>query len=246
MKKLSIFLLVIGLFSLLSCEKDETKTILKSSPGAPTLTVPGGASLVLLEANALELLTYNWAAADYGAQIIPSYTIEMDKQGNNFADPSSLGAINTKLAYAVLTQDLNAKLLPLLFDPKVMEPLPMEFRVVTIVKNKDGVTIDSIKPVYSAVVKQAITPYYVPIVYPLLGVPGSYQGWNPADSSTTIASLKSNGKYEGYMNFPDANTEYKFTQGPSWDNNWGDTGANGTLDKGGDNIKAAEAGYGST
>ena len=30
---------------------------------------------------------------------------------------------------------------------------------------------------------------------------------------------------------------------PSWDNNWGDTGADGTLNPGGDNIKAAEAGY---
>ena len=114
---------------------------------------------------------------------------------------------------------------------------------MTIVKDKEGVILDSIKPVYSAAVQQSITPFYAPIIYPLLGVPGSYQGWNPADSTTVIASLKSDGKYEGYAYFADANTEFKFTQGPSWDNNWGDTGANGTLDKGGDNIKAADPGY---
>ena len=73
--------------------------------------------------------------------------------------------------------------------PTITEVLPMEFRVMTVVKDINGVLIDTIKPVYSASVPQSITPYYVPIVYPLLGVPGNYQGWNPADSSTTIASL---------------------------------------------------------
>jgi starch-binding outer membrane protein SusE/F len=243
MKKISIIILVFGLFGLLSCKKDETKTILKSSPGAPALTIPGGAAMVLLEANDSVVLTYNWSAASYGAEIIPTYIVQMDKQGNNFADPSSLGSVNTLLEFSLYAFELNSKLLPMMFDPKVTEALPMEFRVKTIVKDKDGVAIDSIKPVYSAVVAQSITPYYVPIVYPLLGVPGSYQGWNPADSSTTIASLKSNDKYEGYINFPDADTKFKFTQGPSWDTNWGDTGADGTLDAGGTDIAAPEAGY---
>ena len=243
MKKLSILILAIGLFSLLSCKKDETKAILKSSPGAPALAVPGGSALVLLKTDSAVLLKYTWSAADYGAQVIPSYTLQMDKQGNNFGTPTALGAINTVGEFSVLTYDLNSKLLILLFDPKVMETLPMEFRIMTLVKDKDGVTLDSIKPVYSAAVKQSITPFYAPIIYPLLGVPGSYQGWNPADSTTVIASVRSDGNYEGYMNFPDANTQYKFTQGPSWDNNWGDTGANGSLDKGGDNIVAADAGY---
>jgi len=243
MKNVAIFILAIALFGITSCKKDETKAILNSSPGAPTLSVPGGAALVLLEANAGVALKYTWAAADYGAQVIPTYTLQMDKQGNNFADPSALGAVNTVLEFSVLTSDLNAKLLPLMFDPKVPEALPMEFRIMTRVKDNNGNVIDSIKAVYSAVVKQSITPYYVPIIYPLLGVPGNYQGWHPEDSSTTIASVKSNDKYEGYINFPDPNTEFKYTQGPSWDNNWGDDGANGTLEKNGANIIATDAGY---
>ncbi len=242
MKKLSILILVLGLFSLLSCKKDETKAILKSSPGAPALTVPGGTSLILLEASKDVVLKYSWAAADYGVSVVTTYTLQMDKQGNNFSDPIALGAVNSLLAFPVLTGDLNSKLLPLLFDPKVPEALPMEFRLFTLVKDKDGNLIDTLKPVYSTAVKQNITPYYVPIVYPLLNVPGSYQGWDPADSATTIASVKSNDKYEGYVYFPDANTEFKYAKG-SWDNNWGDTGANGTLEKGGDNIKAADPGY---
>ena len=238
--------MVVGLLSMLSCKKDETKTILLSHPGAPALTVPGGSALVLLKADSANMIKYTWTPANYGAQIIPVYSLQMDRQGNNFSDPTALGVVNTVGEFDVMTYDLNSKLLPLLFDPNVMQPLDMEFRVMTVVKDKEGVLLDSIKPVYSAVVKQAITPFYVKIVYPLLQVPGNYQtpnSWTPADSNYVIASVRSNGKYEGYINFPIANVEFKFTKGPSWDNNWGDTGANGTLDAGGDNIKEADAGY---
>ncbi|GMT44352.1 MAG: hypothetical protein IEMM0006_0184 [bacterium] len=80
--------------------------------------------------------------------------------------------------------------------------------------------------------------------YPLLHVPGSYQGWDPANNKTVIASVKSDGKYEGYLYFPDAGTQFKFVKGTTWsDPNWGDNGANGTLDPGGDNITVADAGY---
>jgi hypothetical protein len=243
MKKLSILILAIGLFSMVSCKKDETKVILNSSPGVPALAIPGGAALVLLKADSGTLLKYSWSPADYGAKVIPYYTLEMDKQGNNFTSATAVGSVVAIGEFSLISYDLNSKLLPLLFDPKVMEALPMEFRIMTVVKTKDGVLIDSIKPVYSATVQQTITPFYAPIIYPLLGVPGSYQAWNPADSTTVIASVKSDGKYEGYINFPDPNTEFKFTQGPTWDNNWGDTGADGTLNAGGDNIKAADAGY---
>ncbi len=77
--------------------------------------------------------------------------------------------------------------------------------------------------------------------YPLLNVPGGYQGWDPALNTTVLSSPNSDDKYEGYFWF-DADTEFKFALG-GWDNNWGDTGADGTLEPGGDNIKATEAGF---
>src|SRR5690606_6092054 len=84
--------------------------------------------------------------------------------------------------------------------------------------------------------------YTSTIVYPQLQVPGSHQGWDPANPNTVIYSAGVNDQYEGYIYFADPNTEYKFTQGASWDVNWGDDGADGTLDPGGANIMAATAG----
>ncbi|GAB4406753.1 MAG: hypothetical protein OHK0039_08660 [Bacteroidia bacterium] len=78
--------------------------------------------------------------------------------------------------------------------------------------------------------------------YPVLYVPGSYQGWDPANATTVLASAASDGKYEGYFWF-DANTEFKFTDGPAWDVNYGDDGADGTLEPGGANLLVSEAGF---
>ena len=80
--------------------------------------------------------------------------------------------------------------------------------------------------------------------YPLLYVPGNYQStaWTPSDATTVLASANADGNFEGYLYFP-ANTEFKFTTGPNWDVNFGDTGADGTLESGGDNIKVANAGF---
>jgi len=78
--------------------------------------------------------------------------------------------------------------------------------------------------------------------YPIIYVPGSYQGWDAANDSTVLASVNSDDNYEGYLYFAEA-AQFKFTEGPNWDVNWGDTGGDGTLDAGGGDISVAEAGY---
>lgn len=79
---------------------------------------------------------------------------------------------------------------------------------------------------------------------PSMGVPGAYQDWNPGNPNTVLKSLNSDNVYEGYVYIADASkNEFKFTLGGGWDVNYGDTGQDGTLDPGGDNIKVSEAGY---
>ncbi|NOY94873.1 MAG: RagB/SusD family nutrient uptake outer membrane protein [Chlorobi bacterium] len=85
----------------------------------------------------------------------------------------------------------------------------------------------------SAILKSAAS-------YPVIYVPGAYQGWDPATASQ-LASVNSDNNYEGYIYFAEAG-EFKFTTGPNWDENYGDNGADGTLDAGGGNLSVAEAG----
>ena len=77
-----------------------------------------------------------------------------------------------------------------------------------------------------------------------LYVPGGHQGWNPA-TAPTLYSRNFDFKYEGYVNFGAAGTEFKFTSEPSWSGtNYGD-GGDGTLstDGGAGNLSVTEAGY---
>jgi hypothetical protein len=80
--------------------------------------------------------------------------------------------------------------------------------------------------------------------YPQLELPGSYQGWAPDNAETVyvVASTGSNNQYEGY-GWLEGGAKFKFTQGGTWDVNWGDTGADFTLDAGGTDIEVAETGF---
>ena len=85
--------------------------------------------------------------------------------------------------------------------------------------------------------------------YPIIYVPGGYQknagysagDWDPA-SAPNLASVNSDKNYEGYIYFSKDGDEYKFTEGPNWNVNWGDNDANGTLESSGANLKAPKAG----
>ncbi len=78
--------------------------------------------------------------------------------------------------------------------------------------------------------------------YTKLYCPGNYQGWDPSKTSTVLTSKANDGTFEGYLYFKDAAGEFKFCVNPDWSVNFGDTGANGSLEAGGDNIKLADAG----
>lgn len=77
--------------------------------------------------------------------------------------------------------------------------------------------------------------------YDLLNVPGTYQGWDVANDATALSSVANDDRYEGYFWF-EAGTKYKFAKG-DWAFNWGDTGADGILEPGGDDISIAETGF---
>jgi len=235
MKKITILITAIGLLSLISCKKDETKTLL-STPTVSVLSAVGTSPVVFQKSDSATVITYNWTAAKFGPTVVITYTLEMAKDSTNFANPVSLGTTTNLLTLSVLLWDLNMKLQPLEFDAKHPVPIHLDYRVKAVINN-------NVDPVYSPVVQQTITPFYVPVVYPLLFVPGSYQGWNAGDSSTTIASVTSSDKYEGYIWFPTDAVAFKYDQGGSWTINWGDNGATGTLVPGGANIIAGPRGY---
>jgi hypothetical protein len=83
-------------------------------------------------------------------------------------------------------------------------------------------------------------------LYGVLYVPGDYQGWTPS-SASTLASVKADGNYEGYVNITTTGG-FKFTDAPDWNHTiYGDTAGNGKSgvlnSGGGNNLNVTAAGY---
>lgn len=76
----------------------------------------------------------------------------------------------------------------------------------------------------------------------LLNVPGAYQGWTPDNNNNALVSFNNDGVYTGYIYLPEDQLQFKFALG-SWDTNWGDSGADGTLEPGGSDIVAPASGF---
>jgi len=228
-----IYIVSVAMMVLISCNKEEVGPVI-TDPTAPVITAPGpGLSFEFTEATAKETVTFTWSAAtNYGFAAAVTYKVEMSMPGDDFVTPVAI-ITTSGLTGTITYGDLNNQMMAAEMPPGVSSDV--KFRISASVSA-------SVPNAHSGIVTLALKPYRVIVNYPKLYVPGSYQGWAPA-AAPVISSLQSDGLYEGYIWFADANTNFKFTDGPSWDKNWGDDGADGTLNPNGANIVAAEAGY---
>ncbi len=234
-KKLFFPTFLAALFLVAGCEKAEfspnpTLKVL----ARPTITSPASeTSVVLTENTANDPFVVTWTAADFGYRAAATYSVEIDRAGNDFKDAVILGS-STGLSLNSTIAKLNTALFSTLALPGETQS-NVEMRLSVKVSPEVDV-------IHSDAITLKVTPYTIVIIYPQLQVPGSYQGWNPADNTTVIFSAKSDNKYEGYIYFKDADSKYKYTVGPSWTTNYGDNGANGTLEAGGADIALGAAG----
>jgi len=227
MKKINLLLIILialGFFS--ACEDDPRGPVIGVF-NPPLITAPSGGTFVLTEETEDDVMTtFTWSQADFGFQAEVTYTVEMDEAGNDFAEPMELASTFTKQA-AVTVGKVNNLLLSAGY-PFAVEG---DFDVRVVAELHEDVEV-----LYSSTIPLKITPFEKIVVYPMLWVPGSYQDWAP-DAAPNLYSLKSNNKYEGYVNFPTADNAFKFTDAPDWNNGiYGDadgSGTTGTIDAAG-------------
>lgn len=229
-------------FSVASCDRD-LGPVISDSPDTPSIQSPeDGDSYELTEDRADEVLfTIEWSRADFGYQAGIQYEIQLGATGDNFERVSRLGT-TFDTSFDLLVSQLNSTLRLRGFQPE--EEAHVQIRVAAKPDGARG------QEVYSEPISLYVTPYDVVIVFPELEVPGNYQeasnygsNWSPGDENIArLYSFDDDDRYEGYVYMADDDSEFKFTQGGSWDVNWGDDDADGTLQTDGDNIER-DAGY---
>lgn len=187
-----------------------------------------GQSIILDGANPdLVALTVKWM--DYPYAVDVNYTVEIALKGSTAFIPVGSTVNTTQIDWT--NYQLDAAVLKLGVSVGVASDI--DIRVTAITKSVGG-TISKT----SDVVTFSVTPYQL-VSY--LYAPGAYQGWNPP-TANTLTSATSNGIYVGYINFTEANTEFKVNPARNWDNSYGSTGVNTLVYNGGDNLKAPNAG----
>ncbi len=227
-----LYTLCLLALTLSSCEKDEDRLVAKQE-ALPVLSA-SSSTLVLNRSYAKDtIITFSATPADFGYDAAVKYSLQLDKKGNNFATPVTTDLGSTRSRKFTVTE-FNSLLGLLKLTPGVAGEVELR------VKSELSAFV---APVYSSVVTIMATPFADIIEYPSLYVPGSYQSWTPA-SAAKISSVLDDKIYEGYVNFPDASTDFKFTIAPNWnDTDYGDAGNQKLIAKGSNNLKVTEPGY---
>ena len=235
-----IITLILGIVFFSACEKDEDKVYISENPTAPTLQSPASPSgMTFIKDDAAEMIGFSWTAADFGFQASITYGVQLALE-DDFSDASTI-LTTQDLTDSVSVADINGILLGK--ELAIGEAATIKCRVFAMVSTN----IDSS---FSASQDYTVTPYETLIDYPMIYVPGAYQGWSPGAENGRLYSYNFNDIYEGIIRLDGGDpVEFKIAPAANWDNSWGGTltasGSDytGTLDASGSNFSVAAGTY---
>ena len=203
--------------------------------GAETVLTLSDDNLVLNEENAAnEILTLTWTQPDFGFSAAALYSVQIDVQGGDFSNPQII-SVGGSFDKTFTVEELNAKLLSLSMLPN--EEGVASFRIKA--------TLSEYQEIYSNTVNISVTPYSSLLdLSTSLGVVGSATpgGWgNENILDLPFYATATTDVYVAYVTL--RNGEIKFRNNNDWSENWGDDGADGTLDSYGANIAVSAGTY---
>ena len=236
-----------GLLFFMACTKDETRTSLRPGTfGAVTSPrLAATATTLVLDSSdggSKDAVSFSWPAVNFGKDVLVTYTLQFDIPADSFKTPISVAVGIGAVSKSYIASDFNKLVYQSLGMPANTAGTVL-VRARADVNQYTG-SASSVPSSYSDTLTMTVTPYPIILVFPTLWLPGDYQGWDPP-SAPTIASVKSNGSYEGYLNIKGA-TLFKLTAAADWNHtNYGDGGSSGTLSTASTagNLTIATAGY---
>jgi hypothetical protein len=173
-----IFKTALFLFSIVwfSCEDDGPKATLKEDIEPNALEALSATDYVLTMDQAEEVFQeFKWTAPDFGFPAAATYTVEVDRAGNNFATAEEL-AVTEDLSATLTVGDMNDAMLALGLDP--YEKTAVEVRVKTEIS-------PNVDPVPSNIQAFTITPYVSEPSYATIYMVGSATEFDWSETKAT-------------------------------------------------------------
>ena len=230
-KIISKITLLLSVFAVLTaCEKEEIRAVL--NPGAvPEINV-SASSVTLTKDNADQnALTVSWTQPDYGFNASVQYRLLVDVVGNNFAAPQVFATGNA-LSKSWTHAQLNGLLQAMGIAPDEM--VQLDFAVESILS--DNLAQRSVAANIQAV--GYLDKLDLSSPWGVVGS-GAVNGWDGPDMPFYATSDA--GIFVAYVALKDG--EIKIRQDNAWDVNYGDDGADGSLEQNGANIAVTAGTY---
>ena len=227
LKYIMSLIAVVSLSAACTTDLEQVQILPLDQVTAPVLEDLAFEEIVITSKNMGEKVSFAWSKADFGAQAVVSYSLAARNAGNEVLISSTgelkmevtYEAINSAMALAVKDGGLG-------LVPEIAADV--ELYIVAAVGNQR---------VESNAFTVSITPTSAEKVYPMISMPGSYQGWDPLGGFTRFEVLydfEGKGVYEGIADFGasnDTTRQWKFTKpdedgdGNGWNNGeWGQDG----------------------
>ena len=243
MKKLINFTLIAIASLAVACHKDAALTKLQPVAFTGPLTSTTTSVDITPADTASTVITFNWLAVVYPYKAHVTYTLQVDLPTDTVGATPWSNAVNVTVGSDVLTKaykgsDFNALAIQAGIGANDTGKL-----VIRVQAYQDRNAYS--KPITISVItyKPAVIVPPFNAGYPILYLPGDYQGWLPnaiVPSSFGTAAAPTVGVYpisaapniyEGYIYEPAGGTyQFKFTNAPDWNHiNYGDSGTPGLL-----------------
>lgn len=210
MKTIFSKLLALGAIIVLlqSCKKDG---VLVTSNGGVAGTLSASTTTLVLQRSKLndtsKVINFNFTKPNYGYSAAVTNTLQIDKMGDNWKNPTTVALNTNVLSQGYSTADFDALLLKLgLIGGTAAQ---VQVRVAHSISG-------SIAPVYSNVVTLTATPFYLTS---WLYVVGAFQGWN-ASAPDSLISPTGNGVYTGIINFTAGNNQFLVLPAKNYNNKY--------------------------
>ncbi|WP_262732207.1 SusE domain-containing protein [Gaetbulibacter sp. NE] len=223
-------LFVLSLFFVFtSCDDKEIITL--NSDANTVVTLSTNSVVLTGDTASEEAVTVSWTEPDFGFEAATTYRILMDVSGGDFSNPQTI-SIGNAYSRTFLVQELNSRAINLGLEPD------MESSIDIIVETR----LSEQTTMQSNLVTLAVTPYSAVLdLSTTWGVVGSAtpNGWDGPDVPFYQSSTA--GVYVAYTTLIDGLV--KFRENNDWTNNYGDDGADGTLEAGGADIPVTAGTY---
>jgi hypothetical protein len=243
MKKLINFTLIAIACLAVACHKDAALTKLQPVAFSGPLTSTATSVDITPADTASTVITFNWPAVVYPYKAHVTYTLQVDLPTDTVGATPWSNAVNVTVGSDVLTKA---------YKGSDFNSLAIQAGIGANDTGKLVVRVQAYQDrnAYSKPITISVITYKAAVVvppynagYPILYLPGDYQGWLPnvivpsvsgtaaAPTAGVYPAATSANIYEGYIYEPSGGTyQFKFTNAPDWNHiNYGDSGTPGLL-----------------